>query len=1473
MYPGETPLTGNYFGNMKLGKQLADKAKEIAQEKEDAEAKMRELSSLAQLCEKLGFVSREFQEGSKKAENRFNEKEYRECIAAASDAIEKLNDELQKVFSSRIDSTARILEFLRSKGVSIGQVGEGIEQVRTLLTKREYESADAAITEVWSKEEKNLSELYSNEFSKVQRTMVEAKSHGLVVEGVDNLLSSARNEMTSGNYENAFRLLEEAGASIVSQFRKNADAQIKDISSRIEISRLFGLGISSMKDRLASIQALPPEQKFGEIESLLLSLRRDVDQRLRKAFEANIKTIRSELSSSVLSEAVASSSSLRIKDIERLLSEGNFEKAYSSLKSFEAEFEKAKYDYIARVLFNCRKYIADAMKNGADLTDINSRLNEVRELVKKRRFEEAVRMAELANEEARKLSDRMNQTNELLARMEKEYSVLVSLISNSVDIGIKYADARRKFEEKRFEEFIAESTSLLENMHQMLETFSTSQIDALDRKISALEYLGAETLELNEQLENAVSFVRNSEYSKCIEITNRMDTEIEARLLQMNNSWLERAKKCTEQATGNLKERLTKLLDETRQLQADHSYYRSACIAKDMVDWSVNGDVFRVQSLIHRSRRLISIFPNLAVKSATTMLDSAERQMAIDLEGALKTAGEAHDVIYGLIADYFSKVMSDLMGMVSTARRKKIEIGYGYNLIGRARAALKFEDFETANKMVSLAKDEIRGKLSNVDEIAEKLEKAERQYQESRKLNIVIDGLDDRLNAARNALKHFDYPSASLAISEVLEMEDRGMSSVLAPKEVMRLRGLIQFAGVLSLDVQEFEDIRVKISNLMRERNHYDALLISRKTVADMESVIHNALDSAIKSVSAESARAEIEGIDVKLVESRLDRARELLAKGQYEQAFSSLSLADKELNFSRNAVTETAKAVQKAESFVEKLDELGIIDGSAIGMLRQSKTLLSNEQHLLSLQTAQKCTEICTTSLKNSGIRLLQGYSVSVMSLVSEDKKAETGKKIDALANSIQQGSEDAVDGLLEIKDLNDRLKLQKEMAERTLDISMEKIESARKQGVETKSLTEETEFIRSLLSSRRYREVIEKGIRIEQILDDLLSEVRRLKERVDETQKRLQSYEEVGVSDSRWSEDLQRVREFIRDGRTSDASALLASIDAASSEKLQAACVSALNGLEKATAAAEELGIEFRPGMVEQARKNMIDGRPLDALSISSPALKDISFVILETLQGALSRAVDGIGYPDDLKKEAEKRIEGLVSEQRYEEAVSYLRKIRENAARKAEISKALAPIREEITRISRELRNAGVNLRNIESRLNAVYADLPDSSAEQATQILEELKRTRQSLIPRLKIQPVNESGRASLRIVNAGKAVALAVTSTVSGSTFRMNESIGNLKPGQERRIGISSSATGDINLEIRSKSLLDEAENVVVKQFRMDGGNIQAVRICRYCRGRIREGVEVYECRCGREYHRVCSTRTEKCECGMPVEHN
>ena len=1463
-------MTGNYFGNMKLGKQLTEKAREIAQEKEEAEAKVAELDEYASICLRLGFNSVKFNELSKSAREKLQAMDCRGCISDASLAISTLIDELNHMFRSRIDSTVKILDFLGSKGSNVDHLSGNLKDVRSLLEEGKFEKADALLTEVWSREEKNISELYSVEFSKVQRTMVEAKSHGMNLEGVDTLLTGARNEMTSNNFENAFRLLDEAAASIVSKFRGNTEAQMQSISSKIEISRQFGLGTSSHKERLDQIKALPAEKRFGEIQSLLSSLNRDIDHRLRRAFEVNIKTVRSDMLNKMLPPSVIGTASFHLKQAEQMLSENDFEKAYTTLKQVEGELEKAKYDFIARILLNGKKYISDAIRSGADITSVNEQIKQVRELMKRRRFDDAVKTAELANDEARKLSEQVMQASELMKTIETEYAIVSARIANSVDMSIKYADAKRRYEQKDFQGFVNEANLLVSEMHAMLETFSTSQIDGLDRKISALEYLGAETLELNKLLENAISLVKNREYNRCLGITVKMEEEVDRALLQLNTSWMKKAREAAAAASGNRRERLEKLMFNANGLEAKEEYYRSACIAKDVVDWSSNGDVYRVNSLVQRTRRLMSIVPSVSSGVVASMIEGAERNLAIDVESALKSAGEAHDIMYGLLTDYFTNEMSELMGMVSASRRKKVEIGYGYNLIGRARAALKFEDFETATKMVSIAREEIHSKLKRVEEIEAGLERAEKLFAEGRQTGNNLQDVEELISAARSSIKHYDYATAGRMVLEIQEKLEKALAPNLAAREILAMKSLLQLAGTLSLDTTDFESMKNDAVALMRERDHYNALLLSRKVVSDIEAVVQNAIDSAIKAIEADSTRAEMDGIDVKLVESRLEKARELLAQKRYEQSFNSLSLADKELDFSRNTVAESAVAMRTAEEFVEHMDELGIIESSAISMLRQSRSLLNNEQHLLALQTAQKCIEICAEMLRAKGPQMLMRYAETLMPIVPDEDMEGAKENIQALKPILAAGKPEGASRLLSIKEYCDKVKLQEEMSKRTLEVTASKVDSVRQQGVDTSTLDAEIDDMKKLLESRRYREVIEKGLRIEQIMDELQSDSKRAGEKAAALEQKLNSYEEIGVQVRECREMAAGIAEAMSAGKPVEALTLIAACDRKAEEAINSTCLSTLNALEKAGRAADELGLEFRQGITEQSKEAMMEGRLFDSLSLSFNGLKDLSFVILETLQAAFNRGLEGIDYPEALRTAAMNRLDELISDQRYDAAMAYLREVREQASRKAVTAAALAPLQSEYQSLSQILRGAGINMRAFESKFNTLFSDMPENAPATAAQLIDDMKKLRNSMLPSFSVEEIRGSASPMIAVRNRGRAVALGVSIEVKGQSFSMNDEVGNMKPGQERHLNISPSATGDVKVSVRARSLVDSEEHVYSRLFRVEGSSIVRVRTCAHCRGRLREGVQTYNCNCGREYHTPCSSRLKACECGLPI---
>ncbi len=442
--------------------------------------------------------------------------------------------------------------------------------------------------------------------------------------------------------------------------------------------------------------------------------------------------------------------------------------------------------------------------------------------------------------------------------------------------------------------------------------------------------------------------------------------------------------------------------------------------------------------------------------------------------------------------------------------------------------------------------------------------------------------------------------------------------------------------------------------------------------------------------------------------------------------------------------------------------------------------------------------------------------------------------------------------------------------MLKRTLEVTASKVDSVRQQGVDTSTLDAEIDDMKKLLESRRYREIIEKGLRIEQIMDELQSDSKRAGEKAAVLEQKLNSYEEIGVQVRECREMAAGIAEAMSAGKPTEALALIAACDRKAEEAINSTCLSTLNALERAGRAADEIGLEFRQGITEQSKEAMMEGRLFDSLSLSFNGLKDLSFVILETLQAAFNRGLEGIDYPAALRTAAMNRLDELISDQRYDEAMAYLREVREQASRKAATAAALAPLQSEYQSLSQILRGAGINMRAYESKFNALFSDMPENAPATAAQLIDDMKKLRNSMLPSFSVEEIRGSASPMIAVRNRGRAVALGVSIEVKGQSFSMNDEVGNMKPGQERHLNISPSATGDVKVSVKARSLVDSEEHVYSRLFRVEGSSIVRVRICAHCRGRLREGVQTYNCNCGREYHIPCSSRLKACECGLPI---
>lgn len=1465
-------MTGNYFGGIKLGKQLAEKAREVALEREEAESRIDRLERRIELARTLGLSAEVYMSGLQRARQLFDSREYRDSIAASIQSFEAATTDINSMFTSRIASTSSMMRFLTERGSDTGQLQTALDNVKPLLQAEKYDDAEAALRGIWQKEEKTLAEIFSHEFSAVQKALMEAKLYGGNVDGVDQALSDARNEITANNVENAFHLLEQGSALIASQLKVKADDSLKKLSQKVELSKELGLDTDAYSSKLENLRSLPADQKFGEIRQMLDSLNTEIDRKLRRAFDMRLKTVRSDLQDRTLPSSFTSGASSSLKEVEAKIEKDDYEAAHNGLAHIESELEKAKYDYIARILFNGKKYITIAVKSGTDLSPVNEHLNNVRELMKKRRFHEAIEAAEEANRAAMRLSTLTSDAEDRVGKLDAEFQALVSHVSNSVDISIRYADVKKKYETKDLDGFLADSDILLKDIDSMLENFATGQIDFLDRSISALEYLGGETLEINKRLGSAVSFIKNREFVGALNITSALEKDVEVKLKDLDQAWASKARRAADASTGEMKERLGKMMIWVTDLESKGENYRSASVAKDVVDWATKGNVYRVRSLVERSRRLQNVVPEVTSSSALNMLEAAQRNAEVDTESALNTAGEAHDILYSLLNDYFTREMGSLMEMVSTCRRKRVEIGYGYTLISRARAALKFEDFEAAAKMSSLARQEIQRRLKQVEDIEADLANADRLMSEAKKGNADTGEIQKLLSDAKESLKRFDYVQARKEISEALAREEKDMAANLAAREIMEFKSLLAVAAELGIQKEQLDEKKEYVLKLMRERKHYDALQSARSLSSELSGGIRSSLVRHIDEIAADTAQAEMDGLDIHVVESGLEKARSFLSSGQFSDCYSTVTLARDELGLVRNAVSNAVNVIGKADSTVMQLEELGLFDPGPSNLLKQAKNLLKNDQHLLALETAQKCLESCSSQIRTGGPKLLEQYAHSIYSCVGNDEIDAATETVNGAASLISGDPDEAAAALMNVKGLSERLALQEEMARRTLEVLRKRTSGLIDGGIASNALHSEIAAVDELLAARNYRAVIEKGLDVEQLIEDLTASSERAKQRMFTLEDRLAGYEEMGLEIDECRSMAKSALELISTGRLAESVARMTECEASAERILHEACITKAALVRSAGGVAMKLGLNT-DGVKDSYDEMIVEGDMAAVYSQASRKLEEIAPLVSSNLRGRLEGALKTDGISQSFASELRRQFEDLIASKRFDTAYDFVAgsvgDIKSNSSIVAEIG----ALSKQFTDVVTDLRKTGISVRAFDARFKSCTRDVSRENLEALKRLVDEMRALRAEYSPRLVFSGEPSKWGPQLKITNSGKVVALDALLSIKGGTETKVEKLGNLKPGESRTLNLPTTIHGETSISSKATNPVDGSELRSARTFMVDGNSIRLELSCSSCKGRIREGAALTDCSCGRTYHEQCARRTPVCACGIRLVTN
>jgi len=1451
---------------MKLGKQLAERAKEAAMEKEEAQAGIAELERMVTVAESIGAGRAENRDRLEGAKSAFARKDYRETMILVKQYISLISNEMRSTLTERHSYIARMNAFLKQKGCTVQE--ELPEAFSALLLEGRFEEANRLLHELLLSQERIASEYYARSFSELQKRMLEARGNGIEISGVEEMLDASRNEMALNNTEKAFNLLENALHRVHSQLSSALDAGIMSVRSKLDAVSSEGIVSDGYEQAIGKIQEGGIDS-FAEAMPVLSSIEKDLDERLRKALTIHLNDVKRDMmeaADGMLPQTFAS----RLEEAGALIERGKFAEARSEIMHLAASVEQMHYDAIARILLQGKRNITTLVREGIDLSAVNSRLNHVRELMKQGKYSEAVSEAESVNRDTEEMIRNLNESTQLMEKLNDAHRSVLQLIPNSVDVELRFTDTVRLYERKDFNSFIRNAPSFLMEMYSMLENYSNGQIDALDKIISSLEYLGAETLDFNRAAEGAVALLKNKDFVQSMHIVDSILKQVDAKLRELSEGWLSRASAETEKREGIQKERLVRLIEVAAKLNDTGDYYRAACIAKDVFEWAINGDEYRVNVLVQRTLHLISSVPDTRSMSASNLLDAAQRNMRTDTEGALKLAGEAYDITYKLIKEYFSSEISSVMKMVSSCRRRKVEIGYGYTLIGRAQTSLKYEDFETAFRMLQLARNEIQTKLNFVEDVERRIGGVERLLAEARRQGTPVKEEEARFQEANSSLKRFDYVLAGKTAEEVKSMLEMKLATSLATQQILRLKALtatLSEAGALS---PELEQEREQCALLMKERKHYDALLKARRATGMAEDLLRTITGESINLLSAEAAKAEMDGLDANVVEGKIQETRNYLEGGQFDRALSTIRLAEDEMKLLRNSVSEAAAVFSRAENFAHLMDELNLGEMPVFTLLKQARAMLKSGKHLLALQSAQKCIESCSDALKHRGSALLDEIRSSLQTLLPEYERNGMEDRIFHIASEIAMGTEKGAEELSSLLRTRHELLLQKEVAARTVEVVAAKLGEIRTKGNIPTGILSIVERMERLISEAHFREAIERGIEAEQKIAEYSALTAEVSEQLEKLKDEAMEYGRRGI-------DVSGAMKVIEGA--------LSSFGRGEPAQLRGSVIQAREAVEKAlhSAALEEIaaakilkdtcsssGAGSFDMQIAEAERELSEGRILAAYDAARKAFIDMSSAMVSRLRALFSSIAES-SVPEEAVREAGRELDEMIVRKQFNEALAFIENKRAEFSRKARLQSEMENYSVEFARYSSYFRRAGISARAMEARYASIMQDINEDAPERMRTLLEEMRRMKDEYSPVPMADFLSGEKGNRIHILNSGKSVALQTRLVLEGNGFRKEEEIGNLKAGEERIMSITV-PEGEIRMQLTALNPVDGEEIRFERTYSHHGGMVrssspQTTLTCEFCRGRIREGAGMVACSCGALYHVQCAKRRAVCSCG------
>jgi tetratricopeptide (TPR) repeat protein len=850
-------------------------------------------------------------------------------------------------------------------------------------------------------------------------------------------------------------------------------------------------------------------------------------------------------------------------------------------------------------------------------------------------------------------------------------------------------------------------------------------------------------------------------------------------------------------------------------------------------------------------------------------------------------------------------VQAEFSGIKDTVEEAKaigIDVEPAKARVKEAREHFEEEDLEGAQAILHGTRTTLKEKIGKYDSIKDKIHRAEELITEAQANRADVSKQGRSLELAKTMFRSGAFDDADKMLDELMDEAEKKLAMYLAAKFILTSKESIEMAEAHGIDVSDAGEMLATAKDLMKAKDYEQALETAKRCSENAVQTVSQAAQEMIKDLQRLVTDAKNVGVDTSGPEQLADKAAELVKNEDYAEALRCIDSAKYDIDQVKNMSSQAAVEIKVARTNLKDAEALDMQVVSARELLDQAVEALTRHQYAIALELAKKSSESSSEVTRNTIWTTLERFKERIERASSEG--TDTGIAERCVAEGVAAFNEkryqDALKRAMQCEAEIDKAELQREVGLKAVEMAQKRFEDAAREGIKSDAVAKMLSEAEELLRRAKYVDALTKSLEIGDKLHTIRERVDSARIEMSSVKEQVERLRKVGIDTSASEEMLKDARDALAKHDFDKARETLRGCSQKTVELFEASIDDVMKQNKDLISRAKSMGLVTKQceDLMEVAKTSFSEklwdfafqqaqacrGMCIEVISKKIDNLADDASTRLEPLRasGASVRSVEEL---IDQAKEAVSNGDASEAFQILMEADQRILGVEDSHKKFVDMTIATESAIEVMKRL-------GVSTSEAERLL--ALADLErekdyESAIEFVAEALDAAKATIESYAPEVTgdvtsagLQEGSE-GELTVRLKNTGNVLARDVSVELSGQ-FRVSDlpEVASLRPGAETvlKVKVVPDTSGDIpvRVNISCKRHFDGAPY----SFEFDGtakafktgppfkvARAEGLAKCAYCQGKIKQGFDVVNCRCGKVLHLACAKRTGACpSCGQ-----